>query len=583
MCGIAGIIGRTGPVVIPQGVFDVLSKRGPDAQGQQSSGNCSFAHTRLSIIDLASGAQPMSVEGGPVITFNGEIYNYQELRAELEKAGHVFSTASDTEVILKAYVEYGTECVSKLDGMFAFGIWDDKKRSLFIARDRFGKKPLYYTQSADGNFVFSSEIKAIAAAGVIPKIDPAGIDAYLALMYVPPWRTLYTNIHVVPPAHYGTYKDGHLSLTQYWRLTPSLHTISYTDAKDEVTRLLKESVRKRMIADVEVGAFLSGGVDSTLISAYAQELSTHQLKTFALGYGDSINELPFAEEAARTLETDHYTLQAPNDLLPELRKVLKYFDEPHGDSADIAQHLVSELASTKVKVALSGDGGDELFMGYGWYWAYFNRPKLITIKNALFSNPFAEHIRNVTVFSETARNALFKEPVEQRTPLDELVRSYPGNDIDKINAYDLTTYLPGQLLTKVDQMSMMHSLEVRCPLLDHQLAEFVYSLPEEYKTVRSTGKIILKDLLREIMPDSFVDRKKQGFGAPVRAWLSTESMEREVRALFSLDTHVHAFLNSVEVSRVVDQAYQGKNPKSMYRLWVLICLEIWLREHKEWM
>lgn len=583
MCGIAGIIRRTEPAPLPQEVLHVLSKRGPDAYGQQTVGNCTLGHTRLSVIDLSSGAQPMMDAGKNLITFNGEIYNYKELRNKLEKVGHFFSTESDTEVILKAYREYGPGCVSQLDGMFAFAIWDVEKKTLFIARDRFGKKPLYYAERPDGSFVFASEIKALVAAGVTPHIDPAGIDAYLALMYVPPWRTLYTNIHNIPPAHCGTYTNGTLSLNQYWQLVPSVQSISYADAKDGIRHLLKESVRKRMIADVEIGAFLSGGVDSTLISAYAQELTSHKLKTFAFGYGDAINELPFAEEAANNIGTEHYSLQAPPDLFPELSKVLGYFDEPHADSADIAQHLVSELASSKVKVALSGDGGDELFMGYGWYWSYFNRPKHIALKNALFSSPFAEHLRSITVFPERQRRALLKASLDQHIPLDTMVQSFSGNGLEKINAYDLTTYLPGQLLSKVDQMSMMHSLEVRCPLLDYKLAEFAYSLPLEFKVSHSGGKIILKDLLREIMPNAFVDRRKQGFGAPVRTWLSTGQMERDVRELLSSKAYVHTFLNPTEVARVVDRAYQNKNPKEMYRLWILVCLEMWLREHTDWL
>jgi asparagine synthase (glutamine-hydrolysing) len=581
MCGIAGIVGKTSAPQLSEDVMSVLSKRGPDGHGMQSFGTCTFAHTRLSIVDLAGGAQPMTdPENRTAITFNGEIYNYKELRAELEAKGHRFSTRSDTEVILKAYAEFGESCVDHLDGQFAFGIWDEKTQSLFLARDRFGKKPLYYANRPDGNFVFSSEIKGLVAAGVEPKLDPAGIDAYLALMYIPPWRTAYVNVHTILPGHLGTYTNSELKTRQYWKLTPSVLDISYDDAKDEVRRLLTDAVRKRMVADVEVGSFLSGGVDSTLISAYAQQFMAHPLKTFALGYGDAINELPYAAEAAKKIGTDHYTLQASDELMPELRKVLAYFDEPHGDSADIAQHLVSELAGTKVKVALSGDGGDELFMGYGWYSSYFNRPKLITLKNALLTNQFAEHMKNVMVFPEHARDQLFTEKVPQRSALDTLIREYPGNGVGKINIYDLTTYLPGQLLSKVDQMSMMHSVEVRSPLLDHHLAEFVYSLPTEYKMNKSMGKIVLKDLLREIMPDSFVDRRKQGFGAPVRVWLSTKEMEAYVRTLFGRDARVYAFLRYDAVQKVIDSAYHGNHAKYMYRVWVLLCLEMWLREHE---
>lgn len=584
MCGIAGRAGRSSAPQLPEAVIDALGNRGPDGHAATSFGTCTLGHTRLSIIDLVGGAQPMrDPDTSTAITFNGEIYNYKELRAELEKRGHRFRTKSDTEVILKAYAEYGEDCVTRLDGMFAFGIWNEADRSLFLARDRFGKKPLYYATHPDGGFAFSSEIKALVAMGITPKIDPAGIDAYLALMYVPPWRTAYKNIHLIPPAHTARYANGTLILDRYWKLERTPIAITYEEAREEVRRLFTDAVRKRMIADVEVGAFLSGGVDSTLVSAYAQRFTDRPLKTFALGYGEAINELPYAAEAAAAIGTAHYPLEAPEALMPELSRVLAYFDEPHGDSADIAQHLVSALAGSHVKVALSGDGGDELFLGYGWYTAYYNRPKAIQVKNALFSNPFKEHVRNITVFTERQRDELFAERIVSREPLDHLMRDAPGMGIEKINDFDLTTYLPGQLLSKVDQMSMMHSLEVRCPLLDHSLAEFVYSLPTAYKNDRRTGKLILKDLLREIMPDAFVDRKKQGFGAPVRKWLSTPHLEEEVRTLLGKNAQVHALLKPEAVSSFVAHAYMIRKPKAMYRLWVLLCLEIWLRKHESYL
>ena len=587
MCG---ILAATGKDTDTDEALRCLSHRGPDDRGVMrfpASGNNSgatLAQTRLAIIDLSSsGHQPMKDNARDIaVTFNGEIYNYKELRHELEAKGHMFSTQSDTEAILKAYLEYGEECPKHLDGMFAFVLWDNEKKQMFLARDRFGKKPLVYAYTDQGELVASSEIKALRALGIKPQLDPAGLDLYLALMYSPPWRTVYKNVFTLLPAHCAVFKDGKLVAAKYWELPRAPLTISYGDAKEELRRLFTDAVRKRMLAaDVEVGSLLSGGVDSTLVTAYAQKFLDKPIKTFALGYGDTINELPFAEQASKAIGTDHYTLQATSNLTEELEHMLEYFDEPHGDSADFPQHLVSGLAGSKVKVALAGDGGDELFLGYGNYFAYWNRPKLASLKNALFSNPYREHLRSITVFPASMRRELLKDTSGVgREAIDTLVPDMPGNGIDKINMFDILTYLPGQLLTKVDQASMMHSLEIRCPLLDYQLAEFAFNLPEEYKTDRKTGKIILKDLLRELMPNEFVDRKKQGFGAPVRKWLSEEKMQAYVRQQFAPNSPIFAVINEKVALSFIEKTFSSQNPKYYYQLWVLLCLAIWMRVHQ---
>ncbi|MEI6863761.1 MAG: asparagine synthase (glutamine-hydrolyzing) [Candidatus Adlerbacteria bacterium] len=587
MCGIISIVGKGAAQTPLDAALGALSKRGPDDHGSMAFDGAVLGQTRLAIIDLSpSGHQPMRDNAKNVaITFNGEIYNYKELRKELESKGHRFSTQSDTEVILKAYEEYGNECPKYLDGMFAFVIWDDEKKQAFMARDRFGKKPLFYAHTPDGKFVAGSEIKALKAVGVQPEIDPAGIDAYLTLMYIPPWRTVYKNVHTILGGHSATYtagqagKDSTLDIQQYWKLTRTPISISYDDAKEKVRQLFTESIRKRMIADVEIGSFLSGGVDSTIVTTYAQKLTSSPIKTFSLGYGADINELPFAEEASKKIGTDHYTLQATSELTDELEKILTYFDEPHGDSANFPQHLVSELASNHVKVALSGDGGDELFMGYGWYFQHWHRPKIMKLKAALFSNPYKEYLKSITVFPASMRRGLLKDAKNiKQEDIDQLV-SPVSDATQNINAYDLSTYLPGQLLTKVDQASMMHGLEVRCPLLDHQLTEFVVNLPQEYKINRGTGKLLLKDLLRETMPDAFVDRKKQGFGAPVRKWLSQEKMRAYVHKEFAPGAPIFEHINEESARSFVENTFSGQNPKKYYQLWVLLCLAIWLKKH----
>ncbi len=369
MCGIAALAGKDFDKkrYDTSAMLTALEHRGPDGQGEQSLAHAWLGHCRLSIIDLAGGGQPMQ-DSELSITFNGEIYNYRELKKTLEDAGHRFTTNSDTEVILKAYRQWGQDAPKHLDGMFAFAIWDANNQSLFLARDRFGKKPLYYCQ--DGStLMVASEIKALLASGHMSKgLDLGSIDNYLRLGYIPPWKSAYSRVHQVPPAHSAMFKDGTLSLSRYWRLEFKPLSISYDEAKEEVRRLLGEAVKKRMLAaDVEVGALLSGGVDSTIVSLLAAEQLSHPLKTFSLGYGDYINELPYAKQAADAMHSEHHTLQAGSDMIEELEKVIAYFDEPHADTSDFPQHLVSKLAASKVKVALSGDGGDELFMGYGWH------------------------------------------------------------------------------------------------------------------------------------------------------------------------------------------------------------------------
>lgn len=583
MCGIFTVAGDNIDQTKVDAALLTLRKRGPDDSGKLTFAHCVLAQTRLAIVDLSPGGhQPMQDTGTPhAITFNGEIYGYKELRKQLEQKGHIFSTDSDTETILKAYTEYGEECVSHLDGMFAFALWDEEKERLFLARDRFGKKPLYYATGSAGELVVASEIKALIAYGIKPIIDPRGIDAYLTLMYLPPWMTFFSNIHTLPPAHTAVFKNGTLTTARYWKLEEKAPlTISYHEAKEETRRLFDAAVQKRMIADVEIGAFLSGGIDSTLVTAYAAKYSTTPIKTFSIGYGDYINELPFAAEAAQVLGTDHYTKEVRTALIDVLEDVISYLDEPHADSANLAQSVVSGFAREKVKVALSGDGGDELFLGYGWYNAYWNRPKLITLKNALFSNQFREHMKSITVFPTSMRDSFLKSRVPGvRDYIPDDVRALSHNDTQTINRFDLSTTLPGMFLTKVDRTSMMHGLEVRCPFLDTALAEFAYQLPIEYKMSRTTGKIILKDLLAEIMPRTFVDRKKQGFGAPVRKWLQETHMHNYVTKKFLNDSALFQYLDQKKVQTFVRTTLAGDSQKEYYRLWVLLCLELWLAKH----
>ena len=588
MCGIIAIIRKTKEKTSfnTGAMLASLSHRGPDDHGTLSFPSCTLGQTRLSIIDLSGGHQPMRDNAREMaVTFNGEIYNYRELKKDLEEKGYVFSTNSDTEVILKAYQEYGDECPKYLDGMFAFAIWDNEKEKLFMARDRFGKKPLYYAFDGDKNLLIASEIKALFASGKINGVlDNEAIDNYLTLMYIPPRKTVYKNIHVIPPASFAIFKDGDIDIQTYWRLEKKPTPLPYEDAKEEVRRLLTKSVKKRMIADVEIGSFLSGGVDSTLVTAIAQTFSKTPIKTFSVGYQDYINELPFAAEAAQVIGTDHHTLQAKDDMVKELQSAIEYFDEPHADSSDFPQHLVSKLASTKVKVALSGDGADELFLGYGWYMRHKNLSYRAHFKEKVFMSPFTGYLNAVQIFTPAERKKLWKDRSHVNSDfIPPEVANSKLSSAEKINLFDLTAYLPGQLLVKADRMGMINSLEIRSPFLDHHLAEFVYNLPDDFKTDNSMFKRILKDILGETMPHEFVHRRKQGFGAPVKKWLREAAFKDEVYAkLYVPHADIYTILDEQFVKMMIDDFYLNGNDRYNYKIWVLYCLELWFNSHKQY-
>jgi asparagine synthase (glutamine-hydrolysing) len=581
MCGILGITGNAIGHYSRQTVeamLHALSRRGPDDSGVVHFSKCLLGHTRLSIIDLTSGHQPMrDVEKEIVIVLNGEIYNYRELKKQLEKQGYRFRTTSDTEVVLKAYQAYGEACVSHLDGMFAFAIWDNEKESLFLARDRFGKKPLYFTYDRQGNLLFASEIGAIFASGGIQgEIDLGAVDNYLVLRYVLPGRTIYKNIFTLAPAECAVYRNGRLSRHTYWHLRHEPLKITYNEAKEEVRRLFTEAVRKRLVGDVEIGCFLSGGVDSTLVTAYAQEFTKRPLKTFALRYGDYINELPYAEEASRKIRTDHYTVQAGENHTESLEQSLAYFDEPHAESSDFPQSRLSKSAASKVKVALSGDGADEVFMGYPRYWNHSDSPHGARVPDLV-----GEFIQNISIFGLNDREKLWgpNKKYAERFFVQNLLQENI-DPVIKINRFDITTHLEGQYITKIDRMSMMHSLEVRSPFLDYRLAEFAFGLPLEYKKDGiNDGKRLLKDLLREIMPSEFVNRKKQGFVAPLKQWLRSEKMAELVYGAISEKAHIHEFLQKEEINRVVANFYINDDDRYHRKVWSLLCLELWFKAH----
>ena len=472
--------------------------------------------------------------GTIAITFNGEIYNYRELRTELKRAGHVFRTQSDTEVILESYRAYGRDCVNRLDGMFAFAIWDKARQELFLARDRFGEKPLYYAQLNTG-LLFASEIKALLATGLVqPKLDLVSLDNYLSLSYVPPWRSVYADIKPLPPAHYAVFKNGIFTQTRYWQLRRRHSSVSLNEAADTVREMLEKSVKSRLVSDVEVGAFLSGGIDSSIVTALAQEATApRKIKTFSAGFEGFINELPYAEQIAKRYATEHYATHIKTDLAKALHDVSAYFDEPFADSSNIPTHLLSEFAHKHVSVVLSGDGGDELFFGYGQYRSHWHVSLPRKIIDGFHAGLFGYRPAHlVRFFSSSERRKLWRAP----SSVEDNLASYldlgeAETNLQKINLTDFLTTLPGDILAKVDRASMMHSLEVRSPFLNHELAEFVYNLPDEYKTDSKQGKLVLERAFAGRMPPGLFTRKNRGS----ERQLSIGSEKRTTRAGWFFD------------------------------------------------
>jgi asparagine synthase (glutamine-hydrolysing) len=624
MCGIAGFVDlqqrlpRDEAAATLEQMCRVIAHRGPDDQGtMQTDDGAHLGMRRLSIIDLAGGHQPISNEDGTVsIVFNGEIYNYRELQPELEARGHHFQTHSDTEVIVHSYEEFGPACVSKLRGMFAFAIWDAKKQSLFIARDRVGKKPLYYTLTSEGALIFGSELKSLLQhPSMRREINPQAIDAYLTWGYVPDPLSILKGIRKLPPGHYLTFANGRVDVTCYWefRYEPVQGETSRRaeDYLEELRSLLSESVRLRLIADVPLGAFLSGGIDSsTIVGLMAREMS-QPVKTFSIGFNeDSYNELKYARIAARHFGTDHHEFVVTPDLCQIVDDLAWFLDEPFADSSAIPTYMVSKLAREHVKVVLSGDGGDELFAGYTRYVidqrrsGFAGLPRFV--RHGLMA-PLSRHLphgargRNflhnvaldsldryldsISIFTELNKPLLYTDAFRgqlQRNG-DEVIpfRSYAervrtGEPLDTLLYIDSKTYLPGDILTKVDRMSMAVSLEARVPLLDHKLIEFVNSIPASLKLNGLETKHVFKQAIRDFVPAEILNRPKQGFGVPVDEWINQQLRERIHDTLTEQRTRERGYIAPAYVQLLLDEHERGRRDHST-QLWTLFMLELWHR------
>lgn len=584
MCGIAGIV-KAGVLRNKEHLktmMQAIQHRGPDSSNFHLFENCALGHLRLSIVDLNSGDQPMfSASNQSAIVFNGEIYGFQKIKQEQNK--YPFTTTSDTEVILALYEEYGNAFVNKLPGMFSFAIWNDLRQELICARDRFGEKPFFYAYGDKGEFLFASEIKALIASGLItPVLNQDALSHYLKHLYVHPYQTIYSNIQVLPPAHQLIIRNGKFTISRYWDLPIQNFKIDLGEAEEEFRRLLSKAVEKQMIADVPVGAFLSGGIDSSTIVGIASQFNKN-LQTFSFGFGKEINELPFAKEVSDLYNTNHTELEDKNEDIGELLLLMqKIYDEPFADSSNIPTYLISKYASKYLKVVLTGDGGDELLAGYSWYKDLleiaspnsFSRVNFRNVVKNLFSKSHIGDINNCVARHSRANihfsNQELSELGIKSFPLPLInLKKYNSNTPDDALRMDIENYMPGDILVKTDRAAMASGLELRAPFLDVDFASFCISLPYQIKITNETQKLILKNAMGNLLPEKIKTRKKQGFGAPAESWLQQESVKRLKRQfLNNPDQKIFEVLSFRKVQEIAE--------KNTYQTWILLILALWM-------
>jgi len=621
MCGIAGFVNdRDAPTarereLVLDEMCQVIKHRGPDDQGTFIADGVALGMRRLSIIDLAGGHQPISNEDGTAsIVFNGEIYNYRELQKELTARGHQFQTNSDTEAII--YEEYGTACVEHLRGMFAFAIWDARARKLVLARDRVGKKPLYYAHTPQGTLVFGSELKSLLAHPELRReINPEALDAYLTFGYVPDPLCILRGVRKLPPGHFLTFNDGRLAMTQYWdfRFEPdeAAETRRAEDYLEELRALLDEAVRIRLISDVPLGAFLSGGVDSSAVVGLMARHSNRPVKTFSIGFNeDSYNELKYARIAAKHFATDHHEFIVTPDICQLVDELAWHFDEPFADPSALPTYMVSKLARAHVTVALSGDGGDELFAGYTRYAVERQRAKFTRIPRTVRENvmqPLSQRLphgawgRNylhnvsldavdrfldsVSVFTRLTKRSLYTPEFRAQLKDEGLAtarfrflagRVHTNDPLDVLLYLDSKTYLPGDILTKVDRMSMAVSLEARAPLLDHKLIEFVARIPAALKLRGTETKHIFKRAISTYVPADILHREKQGFGVPIQAWINEQLRTQMHDTLTDERARTRGYVEPRYVEQLLSEHERGRRDHAT-PLWALFMLELWQR------
>lgn len=621
MCGICGILhyardARADADEVRR-MNETIIHRGPDEDGFYVNGRIGMAMRRLSIIDLTTGRQPIGNEDGTMwIVFNGEIYNFPELRRELEARGHNFKTNSDTEAIVHAYEEYGVDCPAKLNGMFAFALWDERRETLFIARDRIGKKPLYYHD--DGRrLVFGSELKALLQARDVPRrVSAQALDLYLTYEYVPAPHTIFENIHKLPAGHsLMVHRDGKTEIRQYWELRFRGNGYLEQDVETKLADLLQDAVKIRLMSDVPLGAFLSGGIDSSIVVGLMARVMDQPVKTFSIGFEESTyNELHYARQIAKVFKTDHHEFILKPNALELTEKLVRHLDEPLGDFSIFPTYLVAKMARDYVTVILSGDGGDELFAGYDTYianWTYQRYRKLpVFIRRGLIdplvnmlpptekkkglvnrARRFLEgsrhpedlqHVRWMIFLSAAEKRKLYGEALHgwsDNVAAYDYIRDYfaQAESTDEINRQlyvDIKTYLVDDIMVKVDRMSMATSLEARAPFLDYRVVEFAASIPGWQKIQGNKTKCILKRAMADVLPPEILRRGKEGFSIPIKNWLRNELRPLMLDVLSSAHIKRDGFFNDGYIQQLVKEHLDGVDNHS-HRLWALMVFGIW--------
>lgn len=597
MCGIAGILGIDDKELVKK-MVNAIKHRGPDEEGYYVDENLTMGMCRLSIIDLKGGSQPIYNEEGDIVVIqNGEIYNYRELREELEEKGHKFYTNSDTEVIIHAYEEYGFDCLNKLNGMFAIAIWDSNKRRLFLARDRLGVKPLYYTV-IDSKLIFASEIKAILEYPIQRTVCKEALAKYFALRYVPAPLTIFEGIMKLEPGHYIVADENGFKKEKYWELPVVELNGSESHFQETILKMLRESVKKRLVSDVPLGAFLSGGVDSSTVVAIMSELMDEPVKTFSVGFtGKEYDESSFARIVAEEFGTEHHEIFIDIDDINILPKIIWHFDEPIADAAAIPTYMLSQLARKKVKVVLTGEGGDEIFAGYERYVAElrFKHLKYISFLFKPFKylkvNPESWSYKYLRFLS--SRQSLIDSYItriegyhnvnileyEANSVSDMVKSTFITNDYLKNMIYfDIKYWLPDDLLMKVDKMTMGNSLEAREPFLDYRLVEFAFNIPSRYKIRNGEEKYIFKKAIDNILPREIVGRKKHGFNVPIKQWFR-ESKDIIDQYMSKDRLKKVDYIDAEKVTRIWERHKLGGSYE--YLLWKVLNYVIWWEQYKE--
>ena len=628
MSGIAGYVGQ-GNLELLEQMCSAMKHRGPDGEGFWVGDGVGLGHRRLAIIDLASGHQPMSNEDQSIwIVCDGEIYNQAELRHELRTKGHIFRTESGAECVIHAYEEYGYDCLQHLRGCFALAIWDDSKKQLFLARDRFGQKPLYY-RTGNGYITFASEFRALCRApSVSSDLDMTALGEYLRLGYVPAPYSIFTDVRKLAAGHFALWKEGNIALTRYWQpqFAPKLD-VSEQEAAEGVLDLLKEAVRLRLASDVPLGVCLSGGIDSSIMVALVAQMCDTPVETFTMGFEvEAFDERSYARQISEAFGTNHHEFVADPDIADLLPNLVRYYGEPYADSSAVPTYYLAQEVSKHVKVALVGDGGDELFAGYMRLPRIIGQPTPTAswrgrIRRALERLPMGlrrsisrmaaaalpaasdnghwpnvrdgflylgmslserywacrdelSNSRSRAVFSDDFRQQVLDKPSPTEERLLALFEDRALPPLDRLLAVEMAVPLPDGLCVKMDIATMAHSLEARAPLLDHKLAEFVNSLPPDFKLRNGTTKYLLKHMFNHVLPQNLLHRTKQGFSIPRQKWLAVDLADCMRDALLSSPAQQRGYYDADRLARVVDEHISGEFDHSSL-LWRLLMLEIW--------